>query len=72
MVIDAQGDLANAYTVRMIESKMSCESYQEWLKSENAVEAPKDASSVDDSMKVSKFDKLFQVNKWLQESRRGM
>ena len=54
--INARGNLANAYTVKMIEYKLSRKSCLEWLKSENAVKAPKDASSVDNSTKVSKFD----------------
>ena len=48
--IDARGDLANAYTVKMVESKLSRESYLEWLKSEESLDVPPN---------TSKFDKLF-------------
>ena len=53
--IDACGDLANAYTVKMVESKLSRESYLDWLKNEDSVEVPPNTSKFD----KLKFDKLF-------------
>ena len=52
--IDARHDIANAYTVKMIESKLSRETYLDWLKSENTIEVP---------LNSSRFDKLFQYLK---------
>ena len=63
--IDARQDIANAYTVKMIENKLSSQMYLVWLEKESAeeekeVDAEEEGEEEEEGeTKVSRFEKLY-------------